>query len=131
MARYLLIDDDAIIQFVHQRVIAQFDANCEVVALLTSHEATSWLLDHEESLPDFIMLDINMPLQNGFEFLESLEQCHAGLFHKLLRSTRVFLLTSLVNPLDLEQSQTHPMIEGLLSKPLSKEVLASLQDAGV
>lgn len=74
-----------------------------------------------EKLPDFIFLDLKMPIMNGFEFLE--EGSKSAELD--LSETRIFITTSSVLPKDEEMANKYP-IAGYISKPLTKQSLEDI-----
>lgn len=67
------------------------------------------------TLPDLIVLDLDMPLMDGWEFLDAL----AGL--GLSRPIQVFVLTSSIDPADQAKALANGSITGFFTKPLKKE----------
>jgi response regulator of citrate/malate metabolism len=126
MNTYLLIDDDNIIQFVHQNVIGKTDPDGRVFTVSSVEEAFRFLSDSNQPSPNLVFLDINMPIQNGFDFLDELQLNHEDVHRRLKQDARVFLLTSSVNPRDVDKSKEYPIIEGLIPKPLNPALLESL-----
>lgn len=70
-----------------------------------------------EKLPDIIFLDINMPIMDGWEFLEEFSTLAMD------KSISVIILTSSINPEDAEKAKTFKHVKGFLSKPLDLEKL--------
>jgi CheY-like chemotaxis protein len=127
MSKYLLIDDDSIIQFVHRNVIAQFDSAAEVESVMSAAEGIAALEDGlEVGVPDVIMLDINMPILSGFDFLDELIANHPAVYDALREKSCLYLLTSSVNPRDVERAKAYEIIASLLPKPLNSQTLKSL-----
>lgn len=126
MNTYLLIDDDSIIQFVHQNVIGKTDPDGRVFTVSSVEEAFRFLSDSNQPSPNLVFLDINMPIQNGFDFLDELQLNHEDVHRRLKQDARVFLLTSSVNPRDVDKSKEYPIIEGLIPKPLNPALLENL-----
>ena len=69
MKKYLLIDDEAIFNFIQSEVIHLHNHSDEVIMYSSAEEALVYLkelLEQGAALPDFILLDIRMPNMNGF-----------------------------------------------------------------
>jgi len=120
----LLIDDDEPTNFLSRMHIER--ANCaEHIQVAQSGAAALEYLTAgggNAPCPSLILLDINMPAMNGWEFLakyNELEECHKG------RIVMVMLTTSL-NPDDKEKAKTIPEISGYESKPLTPQKLDDL-----
>jgi CheY-like chemotaxis protein len=73
--------------------------------------------------PELILLDINMPVMNGFEFLKA----YQGLEFPHKQSVVIVMLTTSLNPQDMEQIDELPLkIKGNLNKPLTEEMVRNL-----
>ncbi|MFK7907369.1 MAG: response regulator, partial [Chitinophagales bacterium] len=72
----LLVEDEPVTNFLH-RIVVQ-DANCteEIVIKENGQEALDYLLDSACTTPEIIFLDLNMPIMNGWEFLEEYSKIH-------------------------------------------------------
>jgi len=115
----LLIDDDSEDNFFHQMVIEEMNIVDHIEVALNGVEALNFLKKENQTHPDIIFLDINMPKMNGWEFLEAYAKLNPDQKAKLL----VVMLTTSINPLDKERAEQFPDIIGFNSKPLTKEML--------
>ena len=66
----LIVDDDEVSNFITERTI-QINLGSRVKTVTNGQEAIKYLEDHDH--PDLVLLDLNMPLMNGVQFLEYLE----------------------------------------------------------
>lgn len=120
----LLVDDDEITNFVHETLIGQMDITHKILVANNGQEALNMIQQGELialGSNNLIILDINMPVMNGFEFLEAYHQ----LDHKLKQSLIIVMLTSSVNPKDAERVKELG-VEDILHKPLNEDKLKLL-----
>ena len=77
----------------------------------------------ESAAPDVILLDINMPVLNGWEFLEEL----IPQLDKFPNDLPVFMLSSTIDQADFDKAKTYSIVKGFYSKPLTKENLSEIE----
>ena len=125
MNRYLLIDDDEVITMIHPAIIRRVDKDCHIDISKQSYEALDFLnkeLAEGNNPPDFIFLDINMPMMSGFQFLDKL----SDQLIEFLRNSQVVMLSSSVDPRDIEKAKHYPIVKDFISKPLSIEYINTI-----
>lgn len=116
----MLIDDNKIDNFFHERVIRKNDAAKEVIAIESGQAALDYIKSGAERLqPELIFLDINMPGMDGWEFIEHYKQ----LDESLQKAMIVVMLTTSENPDDIARAKTEGLLSDFKSKPLTKEML--------
>lgn len=116
----LLVDDDPTTNYLNRKLLAKMGLAPEVLIARNGQEALAAVHAHcqegSRTCPDLILLDVNMPLMNGFEFLDAYrelppaQQC----------STVVVMLTTSLHPRDVERAHGLP-VSGFLSKPLTAD----------
>ena len=115
-----LVDDDQIFRTATTVLLQRELEAIEISEFKNGMEVYDRLLEMErtqEPLPDVILLDINMPLMNGWEFLEELKGCAA----ELRENIDIHILTSSIAPEDLNLSLTYEFIKGYITKPFTIE----------
>ena len=118
----MLIDDNQDDNYIHERVIKKNGAAEIVIAKESALLALDYLKaksNHEYIHPDLILLDINMPGMDGWEFLEEYKKLDKELQSKMV----VIMLTTSENPEDKAFAQTQNILADFYSKPLTKEML--------
>jgi CheY-like chemotaxis protein len=115
----MLIDDNKIDNFFHERVIKKSNAAEVVIATESGQEALEYLNSHNEILPNIIILDINMPGMNGWEFIEH--------YKKTGHNNKAFIIVMLPASALPDQNMlehTKGVTAEFRSKPLTKEMLS-------
>lgn len=129
ISRVMVIDDDDINNFLCKKVIGIHDASVVVDTFTNPQAALSYLKDKSTNtiqFPDLIMLDINMPIINGWDFLAKFkEEDRLG-----AKPVKVAILSSSVYQKDKEKAQAYAEVVSFISKPLTldryKELLTRL-----
>lgn len=123
----LLIDDDPDDNFFHRLVIEE-SGLCETVRVAENGvDALNYLTQPEHpdyQRPDVILLDINMPVMNGFEFLEAYHQLPDSLKSRVL----MLMLTTSLDHLDWQRANALAEVSAYKPKPLTKAMLHELAD---
>jgi CheY-like chemotaxis protein len=123
-----IIDDDKIYQFTITRTIEQEVVVKKILVFSDGEEAIEFLIDHvknQEELPDVIFLDINMPIMDGWQFLEE----YIKLKPKVDKKITIYMVSSSVDPADMDRAKKINEITNYLIKPVKQEQLRELIEA--
>jgi CheY-like chemotaxis protein len=117
----LLVEDDPITIMVCDRIIKMTSFSDKVTSCENGKIAIDFLTSIKDTgpVPKIIFLDINMPVMNGWDFLEEFEKVQ-GEFSEL---PRIYLLSSTVDPEDYKKAKNFSLVEDFISKPLSRDAL--------
>ena len=122
----LLVDDDEINNFISIKLIKKALLNTEIMACLNGKFAIDQLVEIQRNdpskLPDYILLDINMPIMNGWEFLDEYKRLNID----PLGRTKVFIISSSVFSNDINKARSYPLVKDFISKPLNVDKIVEL-----
>ncbi|QDH80818.1 response regulator [Echinicola soli] len=118
-----IIDDDPIYTFGVKKIIEMGNFNVNAMFYQNGHEAYEGLsskIDNGESMPDMILLDINMPIWNGWKFLDE--------FLKIQPDTNItiYIISSSIDPNDTKKAKEYNIIKNFIVKPISIEKVKEL-----
>ena len=127
----MLIDDSDTDLFVNKCMIEIHNKTSTVNSFNNPSKALNFLrsldlnnLNYKTELPEFIFLDINMPLMDAFGFLSEFEE----LSEVIKDYTKIVLLTSSMNPRDLQRAYSNKYVKDYIEKPISPDILGRLFD---
>lgn len=113
----MLVDDNGIDLYLHRRLLQIAGIAATTLEFSNGAAALEFLKAHEhkvDEIPEVMLLDIQMPLMNGFEFLVHFEQ----LSMEVRNRVQIFTLSSTNNQEDLWKLRRNPLVRGILRKPL-------------
>jgi len=122
----LVIDDDDINIFIIKKIVEKTGFDIDMVARNNGQQAIDYLnetISQNKPLPRLVLIDINMPVMNGWEFIEAYETL--GIDQKV----DMYILSSSVYENDIEKTKSYKAVKGFISKPLSMERLTELVKA--
>jgi CheY-like chemotaxis protein len=126
--KIMLVDDEQIFHFIHRKMIEGAGIDCEIQTAINGREALNIIngnITNRCGTPDIIFVDLNMPIMNGFEFIQT--------FRKLdipnKEAVTIIILTSSI--LDVDTNTAASLgVKYFLTKPLSSEDVSKIVSAG-
>jgi len=114
-----IVDDDAIYQIIIDKLIKKSEMFSDKSSFKNGQEAINALhnlIHNEELLPDIILLDVNMPIMDGWEFMEEMKDINS----KINKKITIYIVSSSIAPEDKTKSKTFEIFD-YISKPISVE----------
>ena len=128
----LCVDDDPITLMLCKMVIKKSEFSKEIITAQNGEDALHYFDELKlnnlgteiKSYPQMIFLDLNMPVMGGWEFLDHFSKSE---YYPTFNKSKIIVLSSTIDPQDIEKSKTYPMVMDFLSKPITKEMLENLR----
>ncbi|WP_282161968.1 response regulator [Ulvibacterium marinum] len=120
-----IIDDDPIFIYGTRRIMKEVDFCDNILVFNNGQDAIEGLkelIDKGEDLPEVLFLDLNMPIMNGWEFLEDFVKIPNPDGKKVI----IYIISSSVDPRDLERIRNYKMVNNYILKPLSPQDLENV-----
>lgn len=115
--KILLVDDDAAVTFLNRYMLEKSNVKGEIFTAQHGREAME-LMEAKSLLPDVIFLDVNMPVMNGFEFLDALKTKPDW-----YNNTMVYMLSSSLREEDKEKALAHSCVKKYFEKPITEKMI--------
>ena len=123
----LCIDDDSITIMLSKMVLTRAAYAKEIVTAQNGEEALLYLDNlitaNTSITPGLIFLDLNMPIMGGWEFLDAFSEAK---YREAFPDCKVIVLSSTIDPKDIEKSKSYAMVLDFMPKPISKELLEAV-----
>lgn len=125
-----VIDDDEVFQLIIKKQIEMKNIECDILNFYNGQEAIDFFRSLEGgsvngSIPDLVMLDVNMPVKDGWGFLED----YAHISNDIKNKVSLYMVTSSVIQSDIDRAGDNEDIVGFVSKPLTNEKLEEIFSA--
>lgn len=131
LRKVMVVNDDEISLFVSSKIISKTGFATEVVTAKNGANALqifdSLLLKGAAlpgDIPELVFLDLHMPVMDGWEFMEVFTEKYAYIFP----SVKFVILSSSIDPDDMEKIQQFPSIVELIKNPISFGILEQFKD---
>lgn len=121
IASLMLVDDNEFDQMMYKRIVDRSGLVENLLQFTDPQKALDCLFDPAVEMPSLVLLDINMPKIDGFEFLEIVTSDLAERMCPV-----IVMLTTSLDPRDEERARRHDVVRDFHNKPLTEALLESL-----
>jgi CheY-like chemotaxis protein len=128
MAHYsaiFLVDDDPINNLINRRLLGKVDISKNILEFQDGEDALAEIERLSKDDGILILLDINMPVMNGWEFLEK----YLTFFP--FRKDRIVILSSSIDFLDRQKAKEFEIVSAFLEKPLTLDKIQEIKNKGI
>lgn len=121
--RILIVDDDEVSISLTMAILQYVYEGAQIRTVFNGMQAMEYFLKNSEEIPELIFLDINMPIMNGFEFLEWYNNS------AFKGSAKICMLSSSLNMEDKERAGRYNDVVGYINKPLQYESVNAFMES--
>lgn len=128
MSKLVLIDDEAIFHKIVQMTLRYSELSHQATYSYDGEIVLDYLEENKSeytSLPDYIFIDLYMPRFNGWDFLNRFQE----IYRSLKKNINIYVVSSSVDPRDVDRSKTYPFVTTFISKPVMKEIFETISMA--
>ena len=118
----MVVDDEDVDQYLYKRVLTRSGLVGNIIMFTYPDEALEYLKSAEREPIDVLLLDVNMPRMTGFEFLDKATVELGDSLGILL----VFILSTSLDPEDIERANRYPVVKEYINKPLDEDKVQSI-----
>ncbi len=120
-----IIDDDKLYQFTIQKAIEKTGKASQTISFPNGLEAISFLKNHlskVDKIPDIILLDVNMPVMNGWQFLNE----YLSLENQIAKKPIIYVVTSSIDNADMIKVKSFEGVKDFVVKPILRDRLLEI-----
>lgn len=125
MSKLILIDDELVFHKIVQMTLRNTKLSDQATYSYDGEAVLDYLEEQgadSQALPDYIFVDLYMPSFSGWDFLNRFQKIHQSLRKKI----NIYVVSSSIDPRDIEKSKKYPFVTTFISKPLTKEIFDSI-----
>jgi CheY-like chemotaxis protein len=124
--RFLLVDDDPLNNYLSKVVLEMSLGVVEIKDFVNPELALNYIENEFEYKPleekTILFLDINMPTLSGWEFLDKFNKLEEAIKNQF----SIYMLSSSIDPFDIERVKLNPYLIDFIEKPLDKTIIAEM-----
>jgi CheY-like chemotaxis protein len=120
-----IVDDDKLYQFTIQKAIEKTGKASQTISFPNGYEAINFLKNHlsqPNKLPDIILLDINMPVMDGWQFLNE----YLSLENQIAKKPIIYIATSSIDNSDMIKVKSFEGVKDFIVKPILRDKLLEI-----
>jgi CheY-like chemotaxis protein len=122
---FIVIDDSKLDCFIADKIIQNTGRAESIKVFQQATEALSYINTTPSSATTIVFVDIQMPVMNGFEFVESFEK----LPDNLKGNYHIYMLSSSINENDIAKVKGYSSVKHFLNKPLTNDTITAVLEA--
>jgi CheY-like chemotaxis protein len=121
---FIIIDDSKLDCFIAEKVIQNTGKSGDIKSFVSAKQALEAIIIEEKTphAHTIILVDIQMPVMNGFQFIEAFEE----LGPEVILNYTIFVISSSINENDLKRVDNYVSVKQFLNKPLNSNILGAL-----
>lgn len=128
MSKFILIDDEPIFHKIVQITLKNSELSQQATYSFDGEVVIDYLEEKKsdtKALPDYIFVDLYMPQFTGWDFLNRFQ----NIYKSIKKNIKIFIVSSSVDPDDLDRSKSYPFSPTFITKPVMKDIFEHMDYA--
>jgi CheY-like chemotaxis protein len=118
-----ILDDNALDHMILEKMLSKLNTSDDIIHYYRGADLIKTIEENEEAtFPDILFLDLHMPDMDGWQFLKYLNRLNKN----MRKNISVYVLSSSVNPVDINKTKRYAFVKDYLFKPISYEKLEKI-----
>lgn len=128
VSRFIIIDNDAVNNLLCTLTIKDVAGKAEIKNFDTGLKAFDYIAREysDAEIPTILLLDINMPIWSGWDFLDNFEKMD----EKIKRQIKIYMISSSIDTNDKNRAKENKNVADYIEKPLSEEIALLMSEQG-
>jgi CheY-like chemotaxis protein len=120
-----IIDDDDIFVYITKKAVEQTNIVQQIKVFGNGKDAIDFFkenTDNPDLLPEIILLDLSMPIMDGWQFLQE----YTKIKPKIQKKITIYIVTSSISPEDMKKAKSIDAVSDFIIKPITKDKLIEI-----
>ncbi|MEQ9405993.1 MAG: response regulator [Cyclobacteriaceae bacterium] len=114
-----LVDDEDVFHWIVRENLKKMEGAYDFISFYNGDEILEYLSESGNTIPDILLLDLNMPICGGWKFLDSFKEMSP----EFKNGITIYIVSSSIDPKDQDRANEYSEVSAFVSKPITRDFL--------